>query len=128
VHANPKDVEMMIYPKETEQLRLWGQVRQPDEAAELHQSMSRVEARVIAFGHFHYMFQRAWREKILAGVACCSLPGVDHDRRARFTVFEWAKTKWVIKQRWVEYKAQKEIAALQASEMPSKENFLGYFN
>ncbi len=128
VHANPKDVEMMIYPSEKEQMHLWDQVRQPDESAELQLSLSGVEARVIAFGHFHYMFQRTRGEKTLAGVACCSLPGIDRDRRARFTIFEWVKTRWVIEQHWVEYEAQKEIAALQASEMPFKENLLGYFD
>ena len=45
VHANPKDVEMMIYPSETEQLHIWGEVRQPDEAVELQQSLSGVAAR-----------------------------------------------------------------------------------
>lgn len=128
VHANPKDVEGMIYPEETVQLRLWSEVRQPDQAAELEQSMSGVQARIIAFGHFHYMFQRSWREKTLAGVACCSLPGIDHDRRARYTIVEWVKGKWVISPRWVEYEAQKEIDALKACDMPFKENFLGYFD
>jgi hypothetical protein len=128
VHANPKDVEWMIYPSETEQLHLWGELRQPDEAAELQRSMSGVEARVIAFGHFHYMFQRPWHEKTLLGVACCSLPGIDHDRRARFSIFEWVKTKWTISQHWVEYEPEKEIAALLASDMPSRDNFLGYFD
>jgi hypothetical protein len=128
VHANPSDVEMMIYPSETEQLCLWNEVRQADEAVELVQSMSGVTARTIAFGHFHYMFQRSWREKTLAGVACCSLPGIDHDQRARFSIFEWVKTKWAISQHWVDYEAQKEIAALKASDMPFKENFLGYFD
>ena len=128
VHANPKDVEMMIYPPETEQLQLWGEVRQPDEAAELQQCLSGVTARLIAFGHFHYMFQRIWHEKTLAGVACCSLPGIDHDRRARFSIVEWAKTRWVISQQWVDYEAHKEIDALQTCDMPFKETFLGYFD
>jgi hypothetical protein len=128
VHANPKDVEVMIYPPETEQLRLWGEVRQPDEAAELLESLNGVSTGFIAFGHFHYMFQRNWREKTLVCVAGCSLPGIDHDHRARFTIFERAKTKWVISQHWVEYEARKEMAALQASDMPFKENFLRYFD
>jgi hypothetical protein len=128
VHANPKDVEVMIYPPETEQLRIYGEVRQPDAAIELQECLNGVERRVIAFGHFHYMFQRTWGEKTLAGVACCSLPGIDHDLRARYSIFEWVKTKWVISQRWVEYEAQREVVALRASDMPFKENFLGYFD
>jgi hypothetical protein len=128
VHANPKDVEVMIYPSETEQLRLWGEVRQSDEAVELQQCLNEVSARSIAFGHFHYMFQRKWREKTLTGVAGCSMPSIDHDRRARFTIFEWAETKWVTSQHWVEYEARKEMAAVKASDMPFKENFLRYFD
>ena len=101
----------MIYPAEKEQRRLWGEVRQPDTATELQEVMSGVAgAGVIAFGHFHYMFQRRWGEKTLVDVACCSLPGIDHDLRARYTIFEWVKTKWVIDQRRVEYEAQKEVA------------------
>jgi hypothetical protein len=128
VHANPIDVEMMIYPEESEQVRLWGEVRQPDGAPALQQSLGGVEARIIAFGHFHYAFQRPWGEKTLVDVACCSLPGIDHDRRARYTIFEWVKGKWGISPRRVDYKAEQEIAALQASDMPSKNNFLGYFD
>jgi hypothetical protein len=128
VHANPKDVEMRIYPEEREQLRLWGELPQPDEAAELQRSLSGINTRIIAFGHLHYMFQRRWRQQTLVDVACCSLPSIDHDRRARFTIFEWIKGKWVISQRWVEYEAHNEIAALQASDMPFKDNFLGYFD
>jgi Calcineurin-like phosphoesterase superfamily domain len=128
VHANPKDVEMMIYPAEKEQLHLWDELRQPDDAAELRNAMDGVEARMIAFGHFHYMFQRCWEDKTLAGVACCSLPGKGNDQRARFTIFEWAKSRWVIEQNWVEYDVQQEVSALQASDLPDKAQFLSYFD
>jgi hypothetical protein len=84
----------------TEQRR---RVRRSRRGAELQECLSGVAARLIAFGHFHYMFQRSWREKILAGVGCCSLPGIDHDRRARFSIIEWVKTRWLISQQWVDY-------------------------
>lgn len=128
VHANPKDVEIMIYPAEMEQRRLWGEVRQPDTANELREAMSGVAAGLIAFGHFHYMFERNWGDKTLVDVACCSLPGIDHDLRARYTIFEWVKNKWVFSQRRVEYEAQREVEALQASDLPSKAHFLSYFD
>jgi hypothetical protein len=128
IHANPLDVEAMIYPSEPEQARLWGELRQPDAALDLQCCLGGVQAHLIVFGHFHYMFQRIWREKLLVDVACCSLPGIDHDQRARYTIVEWKQGGWVIVPRWVEYEAHKEIRALSASDMPAKENFLGYFD
>jgi predicted phosphodiesterase len=53
VHANPKDVELMIYPQEAEQIRLWGEVRQPDDDPALVRAMEGVTASVVVFGHYH---------------------------------------------------------------------------
>jgi len=127
VHANPQDLELMVYPDEAGQSGLWGEVRQPDSAPELAKAFEKTAARWIVFGHFHYTFQRLWRDKTLVGVAPCSLPGVDHDPRARFTIFEWRENCWKFERRWVDYPVEKEIAALQASDMPSKTTFLRYF-
>ena len=79
VHANPKDVELMILPDEEAQRSLFGEVRQPDRDPELTTALEGVTARTLAFGHFHYIFQRLWRDLELVGVASCSLPGFDHD-------------------------------------------------
>ena len=128
VHANPKDVEMMIYPEVTEQLRLWGEVRQPDDDADLEQRLDGVGAQVVAFGHFHHMFQRQWRGITLADVACRSLPGRERDQRARFSIFEWINGSWVISQQRVTYEIEKEIRALKASDMPARDFFLGYYD
>lgn len=128
VHANPKDVELMILPNEQQQSELWGEVRQPDDSPDLRRVLEAEPADTLAFGHVHYTFQRDWREKKLVGVACCGLPGIDHDLRARFTIFKWDGSAWQIEPHWVEYDVSQEIAALKASGMPSQDHFLRYYN
>jgi predicted phosphodiesterase len=127
VHANPADVELMILPPEEVQKSLWGEVRQADNDSRLTQSLQGVKAKTIAFGHFHYVSERILEDKRLVNVASCSLPGIDHDRRARYTSFTWRRGSWQIERHWVEYEAENEITDLNASDMPSKEFFTSYF-
>jgi len=127
VHANPSDVEVMIYPAPQTQQALWGQVRQEDDDPALAAALEGVDARTIAFGHFHYVSQRSWKDKILVNVGSCSLPGVDHVWRAHYTLFDWNGSSWEISPRHVIYDAEREIAALQSSDLPSKQFFIGYF-
>jgi predicted phosphodiesterase len=127
VHANPKDVERNIYPPYDEQRRLFDRLHQPDDDPALLELLDGMPAAVLAFGHFHYAFVRSWRDKTLVDVACCSLPGINHDRRAHYTLFTWREKSWLIEQRQVEYDAGQEIEALQASSNPSKEFFRRYF-
>jgi hypothetical protein len=127
VHANPREVETVICPPPPEQVKLWEAIRQPDDDPELVSLLNGINASVIAFGHFHYVFTRTWRSLQLACVAGCSLPGIDHDWRARFTLFTWSGQEWRIENRWVEYDASQEIDALRASDLPSREFFIGYF-
>ena len=127
VHANPRDVELMILPPENEQLRLWGEIRQADNDPDLVETLSGVSAMVIAFGHYHLTHQRMWRELNLVDVAPCSLPGVDRDKRARYSIFSWDGNQWNVTRRWVTYDVEKEITALQNSDMPYKEDFIRYF-
>ena len=129
VHANPRDVELMIYPEEVEQKLLWGEVRQPDADPALKAVLQDVTAGVVAFGHFHYTFQRSWQHLTLVDPGPCSLPGYDHDRRARYSMFTWEATRgsWLIEQHWASYDAALEISALKTSSMPGAENYLRYF-
>ena len=123
VHANPANVELMILPPEAIQKSLWGEVRQPDSDPCLRQALQGATARTIGFGHFHYPSERLLGERRLVNVAACSLPGIDHDRRARYTTFTWLGKTWQIERHWVDYGAEREIAALETSDMPSKEFF-----
>jgi predicted phosphodiesterase len=127
VHANPVDLELVILPPERVQKVLWGEIRQPDNDASLSRTLRATTAQTIAFGHFHYSSERILEDKRLVNVASCSLPGIDHDRRARYTTFTWHGNAWEAEPRWVAYDAQAEIDAIQASDLPSKAFFIGYF-
>jgi predicted phosphodiesterase len=127
VHANPRDVELMIYPAAQEQMALLGEVRQADDDPALVHALQGVDASLVAFGHFHFPFQRRWRKVDLVGVASCSLPGYDHDPRAKYTLFTWQGQAWQVEQRFVSYAHEREISALRSSSMPNWEHFARYF-
>lgn len=127
VHANPRDVELMIYGPPEDQIALWGEVRQPDDDPDLSSALDGVQADVIAFGHFHRTSVRTWQKFTLVDVGPCSLPGIDHDPRARYTLFEQAGSGWQITHRFVTYDVQREEQALLDSSMPNKERFIAYF-
>jgi predicted phosphodiesterase len=127
VHANPQDVELMIYPEPDGQLRLWGEIRQPDQDPTLLATLRDISAHLVVFGHFHHAFQRQVGHHHLVDVAPCSLPAIDHDQRAHYTLFTWTTSGWVIDPHAVAYPVEKEIGALQASNMPFKEDFLRTF-
>ena len=127
VHANPRNNELMILPSEVEQKSLWDEIRQPDNDPELAGVLSGVKAEILAFGHFHYTHERLWKELRLVDVAPCSMPGVDHDTRARYTIFTHEKSGWEVARKWVPYDSSLELAALARSGMPNKEDFMRYF-
>jgi predicted phosphodiesterase len=127
VHANPSNNELMILPAEMEQKMLWEEIRQPDDDPEMASVLSGVKAEILAFGHFHYTFERMWGDLRLVDVAPCSMPGVDFDPRARYTIFTHEEDKWYITRKWVTYDSNKELGALERSDMPFKEVFIRYF-
>lgn len=127
VHANPRDVELMILPPYKGQEKYFGEVRQPDDDPALSAALQACRAGTIAFGHIHLVFQRQLHQRNLVSVAPCSLPGFDHDWRARYTVFTWRDRRWQIDRRWIDYGAQQEIDALLASDLPYKEDYVCYF-
>lgn len=128
VHGNPKDNLLMIYPAPEGQIALWGEVRQPDEHPGLVEVLQPLpEGSILAFGHFHYTHERIWRGVRLVNVACCSMPAIDHDPRARFTEFEWRGGAWHLRRFWVDYDWRQEVAALEASDIPEVQNFIQTF-
>jgi hypothetical protein len=127
VHANPRDVEGPIYPPPQIQQALWGEVRQEDDDPALAAILEGVDARTIAFGHFHFVSQRPWRDKLLVNVGSCSLPGVDRVWQAHYTVFDWDGSSWEITPHQVYYEAEREIVALKNSDLPTKDFFIRYF-
>lgn len=101
-HANPKNIVDFIYPPPDQQPQFFDQVIQDDNSKDLIRLMAGVSARVCAFGHMHISSIRHWRGYTLVNVAPCSLPGLEKDPRARYTVFDWQNHAWQISQHYVE--------------------------
>lgn len=118
VHANPLDVNQVIFPAEAEQERLYGRVRQPD--SDLEPLLGQTEAAAIAYGHLHVPGVREWRGKRLVNVSSVSLPG-DGDPRAKYAVLSWNGRQWSAQHRQVEYPTAAHIKAFQTSQPPGWE-------
>ena len=120
VHANPKDVYTHIAPQPEIQHVLLGEVFQPDDDPGLKAVLHGVEASVIAFGHFHFTFERSMQGLHLVDVSPCHLGHFGSDKQARFTLFTW-NGKWQMERHYVEYDYNLEKEALLKSDMPGKE-------
>jgi cation:H+ antiporter len=122
-HANPKNIIDFIFPPPDEQPRYFNKVLQADDNRQLARLMGGTTAQTCAFGHLHLTYTRFWRDYTLVNVAPCSLPAIEKDPRARYTIFEWNGTQWEITRRFVEYDYHQEVRALQVSQMPFVEDY-----
>jgi predicted phosphodiesterase len=118
VHANPQDVNQIIFPPEAMQITLYGRVRQDDN--ELEPLLAELDAAVLAFGHLHIPNVRTWRGKTLANISSISLPG-DDDPRAKYAIFTWAGDQWQIEHHRVSYDLDAEAAELYKNPIPGME-------
>jgi hypothetical protein len=118
VHANPQDVNQIIFPTEAEQRERYGRIRQSDE--ELGQLVAGVEAAVLAFGHLHIPGSRTWNELLLVNVSSASLPG-DGDARAKYAVFTWEAGRWAIQHHRLPYPMAAEVEAYRQAQPPGWE-------
>ncbi len=116
VHANPQDVNQLIFPPEEEQLKFYGRVRQED--SELNDLLSRVEFNSIVFGHLHIPSIRPWNGFTLYNISSVSMPG-DGDPRAKYGLFTWDSSSWHFERRYVPTDWNYESAAYQISKPPS---------
>lgn len=115
-HANPIDLDRLVFPAPERQIELYGRVRQND--AELEPLFGHLESNTVAFGHLHVPGTRKWRDKTLVNVSSVSLPG-DGDARAKFIVFTWEKGGyWSTERFFVEYAIDGEIAAYRHNRPP----------
>lgn len=115
VHANPRNLDDIIFPSEADQIARWGQVRQPD--AELAPLLEGVAAAVVAYGHLHIPGIRPWGNLRLVNVASVNMPG-DEDGRAKYALLEWDSGQWQISHQRVAYDVAAEIAAFRAHRPP----------
>jgi predicted phosphodiesterase len=116
VHANPVDLNQLIFPPENDQKVLYGRIRQSD--AELAFLLNEVKASAIAYGHLHIPNIRHWKDLILLNVSSVSLPG-DGDGRAKYAVISWTEELgWSAEHIRVPYDINPEIEAYRQQRPP----------
>jgi predicted phosphodiesterase len=116
VHANPYDVDQVIYPPVDWQESLFGSVRQSDE--ELVALLGDTIMGALAFGHLHVPSVRYLDGVMLVNVSSVSLPG-DGDQRAKYAVLTWdEESGWSAEHHYVEYPIADEIAAWEERQPP----------
>lgn len=118
VHANPDNVDDVIYPDTKLQEQLFGEVRQEDDA--LEGIIGDLVFSVLAFGHLHVPSVRRWHDVRLVNVASVSRPG-DGDWRAKYAIFTWDGDRWAVEHRYVEYDREAEAAAYEERQPPGWE-------
>jgi predicted phosphodiesterase len=119
VHANPLDVNQLIYPAETEQRERFGQVRQSD--SELALLLKDTLTGVIAYGHLHIPGVRRWQQIELVNVSSVSLPA-DGDPRAKYALFTWDEPGgWSYEHRRIAYPVADEVRAYEQNRPPGWE-------
>lgn len=111
VHANPSDLERPITP-------LIGAA----DLDELLLSAGDPDWAVLAFGHVHVPFVRAWRDRLLVDVASVGLP-MDGDARAAYAILTWDGRRWQVEHRRVFYAAAIVAHQMRAGGMPRGKHF-----
>lgn len=123
VHANPHDVNQLVFPPESEQQTRYGQVRQTDgELAALLAGTADTTA-VIAYGHLHIPSIRQINGLTLVNISSVNISG-DGDPRAKYGLLEWDGQQWHAQHRRVTWNAQAEIAAYRHAQPPGWEAFV----
>lgn len=115
VHANPLDINGIIYPDEETQRARYGDVRQNDD--QLAPLLGSFGGAALAYGHLHVPGRRTWRGKLLVNVSSVNMPG-DGDPRAKYALLTWAGGRWAAEHRYVTYAVAPEIDAFRARRPP----------
>lgn len=118
VHANPRNVDDIIFPSEADQQDRWGKVRQRD--AELQPLFAGVRAAVVAYGHLHIPGVRPWGQLTLVNVSSVSMPG-DEDGRAKYALLAWGDGQWRVTHHRVNYDTGAERDAFLRQQPPGWE-------
>lgn len=118
VHANPVDVNRLIFPPEAEQRCIWGRLRQSDN--KLKPLLTDLDVGLLAFGHLHIPNERQVAGMRLVNISSVSLPG-DDDPRAKYGILTWVDGRWEFERRRVSYDVAAEIAAYRTAQPPGWE-------
>jgi len=125
VHANPLDVNQIIFPPEEEQIARYGRVRQADE--ELDELLAGVEVKNVVFGHLHIPFIRTIGSIKLFNISSVSMPG-DGDPRAKYGLFTWQDGAWTFERKYVPFDIAPEVAAFEANQPPGWQFYVDTIN
>lgn len=129
-HANPQDVNQIIFPSEAEQAARYGRIRQSD--ADLTPLLAGLDVSTLAFGHLHIPNERRVAGVQLCNISAVSMPG-DGDPRARYGLLTWTPGGWRCERRAVAYDVTAEISAYTQTQPPGWEAIVaalraqGYF-
>ena len=124
VHANPLDVNQVIFPTAEFQTEQLGQVKFEQSDEDLRPLLANNNAGLIAFGHLHIPNVRRWGDTILANISSVNLPG-DGDERAKYGLLTWRKGEgWTVEKRVVTYNTHQEKEVLSFIKPPHLDNLL----
>ena len=115
VHANPRDLNSIVFPSEADQMARYGRVRQAD--ADLAPLFSDTAAAAVAYGHLHVPGLRALGGTLLVNVASVSMPG-DGDPQAKYALLMWDGRRWSAEHRRVAYEVRQEATAFSDRQPP----------
>jgi predicted phosphodiesterase len=117
VHANPHDVNRMIYPAEPLQRQYFNEVRQSD--TDLDELLGGLIMGAIAFGHLHIPNVRQWGDVTLANISSVSFP-IDSDPRAKYALLTWNEGgRWHVEHRYIAYPIEAELEAYKERRPPN---------
>lgn len=124
VHANPLDVNQVIFPTAEFQAEQLGEVKWTQSDEDLRPLLETTTAGIIAFGHLHIPNVRRWGEMLLANISSVNLPG-DGDKRAKYGLLTWRKDEgWTVEKRLVAYNLHQEREMLSFIKPPNLEQLL----
>lgn len=116
-HANPDDVNQLIFPPETEQQTRYQKIAQTDE--QLHNLfLTKQTACTIAFGHLHVPSTRQITGFTLENISSVSMAG-DGDMRAKYNLFMFNGSSWLRKEIRVTYDVNAELETFQTIQPPN---------
>ena len=124
VHANPLDVNQVIFPTDEFQETQLGKVKWPQSDEDLRPLLETTTAGIIAFGHLHIPNVRTWGSTILANISSVNLPA-DGDDRAKYGLLTWRKNEgWTVEKRLVTYNIPQEREVLSFVKPPNWQELL----
>lgn len=124
VHANPLDVNGVIFPTTEFQQETLGKVQKEQSDEDLRPLLETTTAGIIAFGHLHVPNVRHWGEMLLANISSVNLPG-DGDQRAKYGLLTWRKEEgWTVEKRLVAYNLHQERELISFIKPPNWQRLL----